>query len=112
MKKVVYALMDGEMSIGNYSRFEKKNSDDECLRFLEYGSCELNVINGAIGTSLLIAGWKVQEIRVSAYNLLQVSPASRAEFTAITGSDTFPVCKSRWVENVEINKRFLLVFAK
>ena len=105
--------MDGPNVNWKFPDLLKKDFwDDECPRFLEYGSCGLHVIHGAIETGHLKAGWKVHDMLSSAYYLFKGSPARRAEFTLITGSTTFPMkfCKTRWVENVPVAKKFLLLF--
>ena len=113
MKKMVHISMDGPNVNWKFPDLLKKDFwDDECPRFLEYGSCGLHVIHGAIETGHLKAGWKVHDMLSSAYYLFKGSPARRAEFTLITGSTTFPMkfCKTRWVENVPVDKKFLLLF--
>lgn len=81
-------------------------------RFLEYGSCGLHVIHGAVGTGHGKAGWKVNEMLMSAYYLFKDSPARRAEYQDLTGSNDFPskFCATRWVENVNVATKFLKVF--
>ena len=51
MKKMVHISMDGPNVNWKFLDLLKKDFwDDECPRFLEYGSCGLHVIHGAIGT--------------------------------------------------------------
>lgn len=61
---------------------------------------------------LKAANWELYNLLTHLYFLFKDSPSRRAQFTAITGSEIFPLkfCQTRWVENVQCLQRAIDIF--
>lgn len=112
LSKILQVSMDGPNV--NWSFMEKLTSEmaidtDNGPAILNMGSCGLHVIHGAFQTGHCTGKWNVNQILNCAYYAFADSPARRASFTCITGSQTFPLkfCRTRWVENSRVASRFL-----
>jgi hypothetical protein len=79
--------------------------------FLELGSCGLHIVHGSIGTAHSKVGWNLHKIFSAAWYLMKDCSARRREYVNVTKSKIFPLkfCHIRWVENVVVANRFLLV---
>ena len=58
-------------------------------QLLDLGSCGLHVVHGSFQTGHKAAGWTVNELLRIAYGLFKDSPARRADYKALTGSECF-----------------------
>lgn len=87
-------------------------SDINSPRFLDYGGCPLHIAHGALLTDYLKSGWTICATLSSAFYLLNDSPARRADYEVATNSSIYPqkFCRTRLVENVSVEKRFLEIF--
>lgn len=101
--KLIQVTMDGPAV-----NWKFLDSLDTCLRddckarvLLELGSCGLHVIHGSLQTGHKASTWDVNASLRALYSLFKDSPATRADYIALTGSAKFPkkFCQVRWVEN-------------
>lgn len=115
LKKVIHVSMDGphvNWKLIDLLKQELWYSEVNSPRFLEYGCCPLHVAHGALLTGHMKSGWTICATLSSAFYLLNDSPARRAEYEVVTNSSIYPqkFCRTRWVENVSVAKRFLEIF--
>lgn len=84
----------------------------EDRQLLEIGSCGLHVVHGTFQAGHSAAGWKINAVLRAMHGLFKDSPARRADFIALTGSNKFALkfCQVRWVENHDVAKRALDLF--
>ena len=81
---------------------------------IDIGSCGLHILHGAFKTAIeknKLFG-ELESLFSSVYWLFKDSPARRDDFEKITGSSCFPIkfCKHRWLANLPVAQRFLLVW--
>ena len=79
----------------------------ECPDLIDISSCGLHAVHGAFKTGANATGWKVDNLLRSLWYLFSESHARRADYTAITTSECFPLqfCSTRWVEDVAPTER-------
>lgn len=115
LSHLLQVSMDGPAVNWKFLDLLSKNLRDDLneSEMIDMGSCGLHVIHGAIQTGHKASGWDVSCGLRALYGLFKDSPARRADYTAITGSKTFPkkFCAVRWVENVTVAERALEVFS-
>jgi hypothetical protein len=80
-------------------------------KLLEFGSCGLHVIHGAVKTGHGSTHWNLHGFLRALYYLFKNSPARRSDYVAITGSNVFPkkFCLIRWTENVAVTTRAMSI---
>jgi len=113
LKFLVQISMDGPAVNLSFMRVFLKEFEakfDKSL--LETGVCSLHVVSGAIKHGHKASDWKVEAFLKALYELWKRSPARRAEYTTITGSNNFPkkFCATRWTENVGACQRAIEIF--
>jgi len=76
---------------------------------LNIGSCGLHTIHGAFRDGVAASTWDIETFLRAAYQLFKDTPARREDYTAVTGSSTFPLkfVAHRWVENVSVIERLI-----
>ena len=62
----------------------------ESPQLIEFGSCSIHVLHGAVKTGHSEVNWKVFDFLRSAYHLFNNFPSRKAEYTYLTGSTKFP----------------------
>lgn len=113
MKKLLQVSMDGpNVNWKFYKQLQDRLSSVENSSLLNIGSCGLHVVHGAFRDGSVCSTWPVQKLLQSLYRLFKDTPARREDFMTETGSDTYPLefCAHRWVENVRVVDRALLVY--
>lgn len=78
-------------------------------KLVDLGSCGLHSVHGSFQCGHKAAGWNVNGYLRSMHNLFKDSPARRADYAALTGSNRYPLkfCQIRWVENTKVATRAL-----
>jgi len=111
LTKLMQISMDGPSVNLKFLDNMKSNLSDDQRKLIDIGSCGLHVLHGAFRTGHDKAGWAINDFLRAIYSLFKDSPARRADFTAITGSNRFAkkFCAVRWVENVDVASRALEV---
>lgn len=86
---------------------ELKEVKGPTFNLLNIGSCGLHVIHNAFKNGMKKTDWRIDDFLYALYNLFKNVPLRRADFTAVTGSSTFPLkfCAVRWVENQTVAVR-------
>lgn len=108
MQKVLQLSMDGPNVNHKVHSMLQNDLKENCSKsLLDIGSCGLHIIHGAFKTGLRHTFWNLNKFLYDIFNLFKDSPARRADFKRLTGSDTFPLkfCSVRWVENVSVAQR-------
>ncbi|XP_048038404.1 uncharacterized protein LOC125263457 [Megalobrama amblycephala] len=74
------------------------------------GSCGLHTLHNALKAGFTM--WQMDKLLRALYYLFHNVPARREDFTALTGSYTFPLpfCGHRWIENVPVAERAVQVW--
>lgn len=112
-KKILQISMDGpnvNVKFYNDLLVQREALDPNLPSLLDIGSCGLHVVHGAFRTAFESTGWKIDAFLRSLWYLFHDSPARRADYKEITGSDVFPLqfCGTRWVEDSSIAERAVL----
>lgn len=112
-KKILQVSMDGPSVNWKFLDSLRGSRDESDRKLIDIGSCGLHVLHGALQAGHRASGWSVNEFLRAIYGLFKDSPARRADFTAVTGSTTFPkkFCQVRWIENVNVANRALEVLS-
>ncbi len=89
----------------------RKDTDKEAPKLLCLGSCGLHSIHGAFETGAQSTDWNVDGFLRGSHRIFKDSPARRADYTEVTGSIMFPLpfCFTRWVEDVPVSARAILI---
>ena len=86
--KLLQVGMDG--SNVNWSFYNKLNNERNELtlpELLHTGSCGLHILHGSFKTGVNATEWKLVKILKGLYKLFDDSPARRAEYTELTGTN-------------------------
>jgi len=101
LDKLVQISMDGPSVnwkfLESFAASTRPHSTDPQL--FDLGSCGLHVVHGAFQTGHKAAGSAVNELLRSLHGVFKDSPARRADYTSLTGCDSFPkkFCQVRWL---------------
>ena len=114
LNKLIQVSMDGPTV--NWSFYDKLmteigvSTSDKHL--IDIGSCGLHIVHNAFQTGFEATTWNIKSFLTALYYLFHDTPARRDDFTQITSSNVFPLkfCAHRWVENVNVANRALIVF--
>ncbi|MBP1527239.1 MAG: hypothetical protein H9Q66_04895 [Spiroplasma ixodetis] len=87
------------------------NPDPVHSKLCDVGTCSVHIVHGAFGTGHKKAGWKVNQFLKRSYFLLKDFPSRRSDYKRLGKTDNFPLkfCNIRWLENVVVLKRALLI---
>ncbi|KAG5263637.1 hypothetical protein AALO_G00266980 [Alosa alosa] len=74
-------------------------------QLISVGSCGLHTLHNAMKAGFTT--WQVDKLLRALHHIFHNVPAHREDYTATTGSSTFPrsFCGHRWVENVPVAER-------
>ena len=78
----------------NWKLYKDLQADLQCetgKQMLNIGSCGLHTIHGAFRDGLSAGTWDIESFLWSAYQLFKDTPATREDYTSVTGSSTFPL---------------------
>ena len=75
-------------------------------RLMEFGSCALHVVHGALKTGHDAVKWPVASYLTKSYYFFSGFPSRKSQFSKITGSSTFPpkFSSTRWCQNASASK--------
>jgi hypothetical protein len=109
-EKIIQVGMDGPNTNVKFHRdliADRLLADEEIPTLIDIGTCGLHVIHGAFRTGFTSTGWKIDNLLKSLFYLFNESPARRADYSTITGSQVFPLqfCGTRWVEDLSVAQR-------
>ena len=87
---------------------EERGENEQLAGLINVGSCGLHVVHEAFTRGAQKTKWGVDSILKVLYKLFDESPAKREGYSAITGSNMFPLqfCGNRWVEDKKLQKEF------
>lgn len=113
MKNLVQLSMDGPNV--NWKVFNLLQSDllvQINRSLLNIGSCGLHTLHNAFRDGYKASGWDVEHTLSSMYWLFKNSPARKEDFIKLTGCDIpmLKFCQHRWVENVKVCERGLMLW--
>ena len=106
--KLIQVWMDGpNVSWAFFSELRNFRDENDMNVLLPTGSCGLHSIHLAFKTGENSTDWGVKKILKAVYQLLHDSPARRADYIDVTGSDQFPLpfCGTRWIEDEKVALR-------
>ena len=117
-EKIIQIGMDGPQVNHKFLRLMKTARDEEALPpFIDIGTCSLHIVSGALKTAdECNEYWNVGIFLSSCYYVFHDSPMRKAVFLNANGinSSLFPLkmCRTRWVENVTVASRGILLLPK
>ena len=81
-------------------------------KLLPPGSFGLHSIHLAFKTDESSTDWGVKKILKAVYQILHDSPARRADYIEVTGSEQFPLpfCGTRWIEDQNVSLRAIEIW--
>ena len=113
IEKQTQFAMDGPNTNWKILRFISDFRDEEEYPPLDnIGACGLHVINGALHTGVVKAGWPIEKLLRAMFKFLQHSTARRAEYLQVSKGlwpEKFVV--TRWVENEPVANRAIEIWA-
>jgi hypothetical protein len=117
MSKMIQLSMDGpNVNWKLYGIMQESIEKESGKNLFNLGSCGLHILHNAFRDGCNAgAKWSIEYSLSSLRWLFKDSPARREDFTNVTaGCTTFPLnfCKHRWLENVSVAERALLLLPK
>ena len=84
-----------------YDMYYRKRDESGLAGLVNTGSCGLHVLHGAFKTGAKKTLWKISKIMMALFIMLHDTPARRADYRDVTGSDRFPLqfCKVCWLDD-------------
>lgn len=81
-------------------------------KLLNVGRCGLHILHNAFRAGIHATEWDVEHTLTCLHWLFKDAPAPREDYTSVTGSSVFghKFCPHRWIENVPVVERALLVW--
>ena len=79
----------------------------ELHQLINIGSCGLHIIHHSFKTHIEVADWDIKATAKDAFQTLHNSPATRADYISVSGSNLFPLffCATCWVEDKKVAER-------
>ncbi|XP_013861075.1 uncharacterized protein LOC106515698, partial [Austrofundulus limnaeus] len=111
MRRLVSISMDGpnvNLKLGDL--LQKEHAELYGTQLVKVGSCGLHTMHNAVKAGFSM--WQLDKLLRALHFLFDNVPARREDFTALTGSTSFPLpfCGHRWVENVPVAERAVQVW--
>ena len=89
--KILQVSMDGPtVNHKFYSKLVEQRKEISAPGMIDIGSCGLHIIHGAFKTVFEATGWALKSILKGAHTVLHDTPARRADYFTVTGSDQYP----------------------
>ncbi len=117
MKSLEQLSMDGPSV--NWKFFQTvqdelhRRQDCQGISLINIGSCGLHIVHNAYKSGIEATGWKMDYILQSLYQIFKDTPARRDDYCKAVGESeplyALKFCKTRWVENVAVIERALLI---
>lgn len=79
IQKLIQVSMDGPNVNLKFYRLLKDKVEDVCS-LIDFGSCSLHVIHGALQYGHKVTGWSVNSFLVGIYWLFKDAPSRRSDF--------------------------------
>ena len=81
-----------------YSKLVEQRKEISAPGMIDIGSCGLHIIHVAFKTVLEAPFWALKSVLERAHTVLHDTPAHRADYFTLTGSDQYPLlfCETRW----------------
>lgn len=113
-KSILQVCMDGpnvNLSFMKKLGDQLKEEYPDEKQLVNIGVCGLHVVHGAMKTGMNSVQWQLSTFLRDIYYLFNDSPARRAEYTSVSGSNVFPLrfCSTRWLDNVKCLERALQI---
>ena len=105
--------MDGSIvNWCSYNEVVKNREEMELHLLINIGSCGLHIIHGSFETGIEVTDWNIQATAKGVFEILHDSPARRADYISVSGSNIFPLffCATRLVENKKVPERLLEIW--
>ena len=79
---------------------------------IDIGTCSLHIIHGTFKSEFEATSWSMNDLQKGSFQLLPDTPASRADYISVTGSNLFPLpfCGIKLVEDQKVAERLLEVW--
>ena len=113
MYNLIQVSMDGpSVNWKFYDDLISNRTETEMPGLLNIGSCGLHVLHGAFKSGANKSEWNIKNILKGLYELFHDSPARRADYLKICGSDKYPkmFCQTRWIEDAEVAERAIEIW--
>ena len=89
--KILQVSMDGPTAGHKfYSKLVGQRKEISAPGMIDIGSCGLHIIHGAFKTGIEVTGWALKSVLKGAHTVLHDTPARRADYFTVTGSDQYP----------------------
>ena len=92
-----------------YDKVVKNREEMELHQLINIGSCGLHIIHDSFKTHIEVADWDIKATAKDAFQILHNSPAARADYISVSGSNLFPLffCATCWVEDKKFAEQLL-----
>ena len=91
-----------------YDKVVKNREEMELHQLINIGSCGLHIIHDSFKTHIEVADWDIKATAKDVFQILHNSPATRADYISVSGSNLFPLfCATCWVEDKKFAKQLL-----
>ena len=113
LSKIIQISMDGpNVNWCFFDEIVKWRNEMEMNPLINLGSCGLHILHGAFKSGIEATDWGIKATMKGCFQLLHDSPARRADFVSVTGSELFAVffCATRWVEDRDVADRLLKIW--
>lgn len=106
--KVIQLSMDGpNVNFTFLKNFQDLVNEHISSKLLNLGSCGVHVVHNSFKAGAKATKWQISDFLYASYNYFLKSPARRATYIMLTGSEKFPkkYCGVRWCENKIVLQR-------
>ena len=109
LDRIVSVAMDGpnvNWKMLNDLKLEMESEYPSGPRLIEFGSCALHVVHGALKTGHDVVKWPIASYLRKSYYFFSGFPSRKSQFSKITGSSTFPpkFSLTRWCINASASR--------
>ncbi|XP_042581610.1 uncharacterized protein LOC109070284 [Cyprinus carpio] len=111
MRQLLSISMDGpNVNLKLADLLQTEHAELYGAHLVNVGSCGLHTLHNALKAGFTM--WQMDKLLRALHYLFHNVPARREDFTALTGSYTFPLpfCGHRWIENVPVAERAVQVW--
>ncbi|CAM4570171.1 unnamed protein product [Leuciscus chuanchicus] len=111
MRQLLSISMDGpNVNLKLAHLLQTEHAELYGAHLVNVGSCGLHTLHNALKAGFTM--WQMDKLLRALHYLFHNVPARREDFTALTGSTSFPLpfCGHRWIENVPVAERAVQVW--
>ena len=117
MKGLLQLAMDGPSVNWKFHQSVQdelhRRQDCHGISLINVGSCGLHVVHNAFKLGIESTGWKIEYVLQCLRQIFKDTPARRDDFCKAVGEKEplygLKYCKTRWVENIPVIERALLI---